>query len=361
MVGKTIIKPRTALARIDPYNPGEREEGLVKLSSNENPLGPSPRAIEALHAASAELSFYPDGASTELREALAQQLGVNTDNIVVGNGSDEVLTLLAAAYISPGDRVIIPRYTFSQYEFSSRLFGAEPVFAPMPELKIDLSAIADRIDDRTRVVYLCSPNNPTGLYLSKRELRAFLDDIPGAREGGGPIVVVDHAYAEYADAPDFADATTWFREYPNLVALHTFSKIYGLAGLRVGYGVLSADLAHNLAKTRSPFNVSLAAQRAARAALEDVEFVERSLRVNAAGKKLLVEEFKGAALPTQGNFFCVHTALDAKEAVARIKSAGVTVRPLTSFGLPQHIRITIGMEQDLRHLVDVIHTINRGR
>ena len=361
MANKQAMQPRSALARLHPYTAGEREKGLVKLSSNENPLGPSPMAMVALHGVASDLSFYPDGGCAKLRGALARLWDVEPESIVVGNGSDEVLTLLAAAYISPVDKVIIPRYTFSQYEFSARLFGADPVFAPMPALEIDLDAVGDLVDADTRIVYLCSPNNPTGLYLAEEKLRAFLDGLPGAREGGGPIVVVDHAYGEYADVPDFGDATTWFRDYPNLVTLHTFSKIYGIAGLRVGYGVLSPELSHNLERARSPFNVSLAGQHAARAALDDSDFVARSLSLNAAGRALLAEHLGEWALPTQGNFVCVHTAVDAKEAVARIKSAGVTVRPLTSFGLPQHIRVTVGLEQHLRRVIDVVQQINRGR
>jgi histidinol-phosphate aminotransferase len=347
---------RRTIRNMTPYVAGERRPGLLKLSSNENPLGPSPRGMEAVQTALSEAHIYPDGSMGTLRRAIAEARGVTPDMIIPGNGSDEVMTMVAGTYLDPGDRVVIGAHTFSQYAFAARLFDAEITVVPMPGLAMkprdilaaaagDTSNSGSRGVGPAKIVFICTPNNPTGLALSRNELEEIMQGVSPET-----LVVVDHAYQEYATSPDVADASRLLDRYPNIIALHTFSKIYGLAATRVGYGMASPDLIRDIDRVRLPFNINSLAQAAAIAALEDSDFVTRSLETNRTGKarmEALLTELELAWLPTEGNFICVDVGMEAKKAAEVIAENGVTVRGLSSFGLPRHVRITVGTDPQI--------------
>jgi histidinol-phosphate aminotransferase len=337
------MKIRQCLEGLAPYVPGKLKAGAIKLASNENPLGPSPRAMETLRDCVSRVYLYPDNACAELREALAARHGLAPGNIVVGNGSDEIMMLAAAAYIRPGDTTVTARETFSNYTFVTLLFDGKMKQAPLANGFFDLEALSKLADSRTRLVFLCNPNNPTGTYFSREELEAFLRKTPPET-----LVVSDEAYADFAEAPDFPDSVSLLAKYPNLLIMRTFSKLYGLAGLRVGYGIAREEVAADLLKAKISFSVNLPALAAARAALEDREFVEKSLAVNREGKAYLYGEFDRLGLayyPTQANFICVDTGRDSRDMERRIMDLGVTIRPLASFGIPRSLRVTVGTRE----------------
>ena len=347
------MKTRPVLDQLEPYVPGKRISGGTKLSSNENPLGPSPRALEAIERVAGDIYRYPDGAMTDLREAIAARWGVTSDMVVCGNGSDEILVMIAGALIEPGTNVVTGAHTFSQYTFASRIFGAEVRTTSMPDGRFDLEAILQKTDDRTRVVFLCSPNNPTGRIIPEKELDTFLDKLSNEI-----LVVIDEAYGEYVEADDYPDTVTHVRRRPNLMRLRTFSKIYGLAALRVGYGIAQPQVIEAVSKLRQPFNVGTISQAGATAALADTEFVERSLETNRREKQRLYRFLDGVGvsyLPTEANFVCaefgsveLRSGERGATAVARaLAEERVTVRPLTSFGLPDALRISIGTAEEM--------------
>lgn len=337
---------RRALSRMKPYVPGRKREGAVKLASNENPLGPSPRGMEAIQRAAAEVNLYPDKSATELREAIARRHDISPGRVIVGNGSDELLVLIAGSFFNPGDNVVTGAHTFSQYAFSARLYDAEVRTGPMEEGRFLLEEWTELIDERTRAIFVCNPNNPTGRYVSHDELTRLLETVPSEL-----LVVVDEAYQEYADAPDFPRAEELLDRYPNLVVLHTLSKIYGMAGLRVGYALASEDIIRSVQKVKQPFNVGSVAQAAATAALGDHDFVAQSVDTNVRGRRYLTEELSRRGFtfyPTQANFICLRVGGDAREVAETIADGGVTVRPLNSFDMPEWIRVTIGTEEQNR-------------
>ncbi len=346
------MKLRKTLEHIVPYAPGKLKEGAIKLASNENPLGPSPKAIARINEIAATVSLYPDAGVVKLRDAVAMKLGVERDNLIFGNGSDEVLCLITGAYIEEGDNTVTSEHTFSEYTFATVLFGGKVKYAPMQDGRFDLSRILELIDSRTKIVFLCNPNNPTGTSFGEKEFQAFMEGVPPK-----VLVVSDEAYREYVERPDFPDTLRIIRQYPNLVVLRTFSKIYGLAGLRVGYGVGSQEVIADFYKTKTPFNVNLLAQEAALAALEDVEFVKRSIETNRKGKEYLYHEFDRLGLkyyPSDANFVCVHVGRDSMEVFRRIMDLGVTIRPLRSFQLDEWIRVTVGTEAQNRKFVECL-------
>ena len=338
---------REALSRLHEYVPGERRPGVLKLSSNENPLGSAPSAVAAIQSIAATVSIYPDGGAGRLRAALAARHGVKPSQVITGNGSDEIMVMAAASVLNPGEVTVTAEHTFSVYGFATNLFDGRVIPTSMTEGRHDvdrfLSAVA--AEPATRLLFFCNPNNPTGTGVSESELIRLLDGTPPH-----VLVVLDEAYCEYMDAPDAPDGTRLVDRYPNLLVLRTFSKIYGLAGLRVGYGIAQEPVIALLEKTRMPFNTNLVAQEAALAALDDEEFVERSLRINRAGRERLCHEMDARGYryyPTQANFLCVHVDQPAKPFCERVASNGVTIRPLTSFGLPDWIRVTIGTDEQI--------------
>lgn len=337
------MKIREGVKDIVPYSPGKKKDGAHKLASNENPLGPSPAALAAVRAAAAEVNFYPDAGSTALKAALAAKHGLSPAHFVTGNGSDEIIQFAAWACMDNGDEAVTSECSFSEYTFAAKLAGGTMRYAPMREGRFDLDAIAALVGERTRVVFLCNPNNPTGTYFGAAALDSFL-----AKVGDRVLVVLDEAYKEYVDAQDYPDSQALLATRKNVLILRTFSKIYGLAGMRVGYGIGHPELIGWLEKTREPFNVNSLAQAAATAALGDAAHVERSRALNAEGKVLIERGLDRLGLPrwpSQSNFICFDSGRDCMAMFEAIMELGVTVRPLRSFGLSTWLRVSTGTRE----------------
>ncbi|MFW5689743.1 MAG: histidinol-phosphate transaminase, partial [Spirochaetota bacterium] len=296
------MKTRAFLNDLEPYVPGTRIKDGIKLSSNENALGPSPLALEAIPRITGDIHRYPDGAMRTLREAIAARWGVSDEMVICGNGSDEIMVMIAGALIEPGTNAVTGAHTFSQYAFATRIFGGEVRTSAMPDGRFDLESILEQTDAQTRVVWLCSPNNPTGAILTHRELEGFLE-----RLSPEVLVVIDEAYGEYAEADEYHDSIALIGRFPNLIRLRTFSKIYGLAALRVGYGIARPEVITAVGHLRQPFNVGTVAQSAATAALGDEAFVRRSLENNRVEKRRLCEVLDRIGTPylaSEANFVC---------------------------------------------------------
>lgn len=349
-----MIRHRECIERITPYVPGRSidevraEFGLervVKLASNENPLGPSPRAMAAAVEAVGEVHRYPDGACRRLTARLARHLDVPEDCIVVGNGSDEVLKMIGEAFLHPDDEVVYADPTFSEYAYVARLMGAVERSVPLAEDEThDLEAMAQAVTERTKIAFVCNPNNPTGTIVTHAALERFLAALPPHC-----LLVIDEAYFEYVDHPDYPAALDWVREGRNVVVLRTFSKMYGLAGLRVGYGVAPPAIAANLRRVKEPFNVNSLAQVAATAALDDEEHVQKSRALNARERARLTEELRKLGfhvVDSQANFVWVRLPGAAKPLYEALLRDGVIVRGGDAFGRPKHLRITVGTEAE---------------
>ncbi|HLP09400.1 MAG TPA: histidinol-phosphate transaminase [Opitutaceae bacterium] len=342
------------------YEPGKpieyvaRELGLdpatiVKVASNENPLGPSPLAVKAARAALKETQLYPDGGCVRLRDKLAAKLGLAPAQIAVGNGSNELLELLGHAFLGAGDEVVMGNPAFIVYKLVTMLFGAKPVEVPLVEHKHDLRAMAAAITPRTKLVFLACPNNPTGTANTEAEILEFVRALPDH-----VVFVLDEAYAEYVENPP--DLRPLIAEGRKVICLRTFSKIYGLAGFRVGYGYAPAELIALLNRVRQPFNVNSLAQEAAIAALDDEAFVRRSRRVNAAGLKQLTKGFKKLGLevaPSAANFLLVKVG-DGDAVFQLLQKAGVIVRPVRGYGLPEWVRVTVGTRAQNERLLALL-------
>jgi histidinol-phosphate aminotransferase len=352
-----LAKPH--VRELEPYPPGkpieelERELGVsdsVKLASNESPLGPSRRAVEAIFAEAEGLNRYPDGSCHYLREALAEALGVGGDSLVFGTGSDEILELVAKAFLGPGDEAAFPWPSFAMYPIVARGMGAEPVRAPLDaELRADVDALLAAVGKRTRVVFLANPNNPTGTSIGAAEFARLLGGLSER-----VVLVCDEAYFEYVRRADFPDALAEIPKRPTLLILRTFSKIHGLAGLRVGYAVGDPELIGVLERARHPFNVNSLAQAAARAALADSDHVRRVRDVTHAGLAQLERGFGGLGLryaASDANFLLVEVGPDAKGIYERLLREGVITRPLGAFGLSEHLRVTAGLPEENERLL----------
>jgi histidinol-phosphate aminotransferase len=324
-------KPIAHVAREFGLDPG----GIDKLASNENPLGPSPRALAAATAALPEVNLYPDGGCWDLTAKLAERLAIGRDQLVFGNGSNEVLELVAHVFLGPGLEAVTGSASFVVYQLATLLMGARPVLVPMPGFRYDLAAMRAAVTPRTRVVFVASPNNPTGTVLAAAELMAFARSLPE-----DVVLVLDEAYIEYQENPP--DLRPLIAEGRPVICARTFSKIYGLAGLRVGYAFTRPDIAALLQRARAPFNVNSVAQAAAVAALDDTEFVRRSREVNRAGMAQLETGFGALGLegvPSEANFILVRVPEPAK-AFSFLQQRGTIVRPFRD--LPDHVRITVG-------------------
>jgi|SRR5690554_833487 len=344
---------RREILAITPYVPGkpveevQRELGIsdvIKLASNENPLGPAPRAVEAVRAAAGGMHIYPDGDCFYLKEALSESLGLSPEHLLVGNGSDEIIKLLAEAFFHPGDEVVTAEPTFGEYAYAVRLMGAKPVEVKAREgIGHDLERMAEAVTERTKAVFVCNPNNPTGTMNGKKEWEDFLDRIPAR-----VLVVVDQAYLEYVEDPEYPDGLAYLESGKKLLVLRTFSKIYGLAGLRIGYGIAPPALAACINRVREPFNVNLIAQIAAKAGLGDNDHLAKSREVTRKGKKQL---YRGLAelgleyLPSEANFLFFATPFHSKEVFRRLLKKGVIVRTGDIFNQPRYIRVTVGTEE----------------
>ena len=338
-----------------PYEPGkpvatlERELGIrdaVKLASNENPLGPSPRALVAIQAVLGQLHIYPDGNGFALKQALADRHGVAPEQIILGNGSNEILELVARTWLAPGRNAVFSEHAFAVYPLVVQAVSAEGRAArALPadsrqSFGHDLDAMRARVDAGTRVIFVANPNNPTGTWVSAQALEGFLSRVPAET-----LVVVDEAYAEYVEAPDYPDTTQWVPRFPNLLVTRTFSKIHGLAGLRLGYSVSSAAVAELLNRVRQPFNVNALAQAAGLAALADTGHVAESVRVNREGLAQIGAGLRERGLdfiPSVGNFITFDVRQPPAPVYERLLQQGVIVRPVANYGLPTHLRVTIG-------------------
>ncbi|HET7874781.1 MAG TPA: histidinol-phosphate transaminase [Methylomirabilota bacterium] len=352
---------RRALNDVAPYDAGrplealERELGLgaiVRLSANENPLGPSPRAVEALRHEAARAHLYPDGGATALREALAERLGVGPDWIVVGNGADELLGFVARAAFEPWDEVVIPHPAFEPYGIEARLSGATVVESPLKEYETDLDDMRRRVTSRSKAVILCTPHNPAGTTVRRDALEDFLASLGD----DPPLVILDEAYRDFSDDPDTADGVALARRHPTVIALRTFSKIAGLAGLRVGYAVAQPAVITMLNRVRAPYNVNRLAQVAALAALEDREHLDRTRAVVLAERPRLAAELarRGApAPPSQANFLLVRVGEQAGPLRAALFKSGILVRDGAGVGFPGHLRISVGTKEQNARLLEV--------
>jgi histidinol-phosphate aminotransferase len=318
-----------------------RAGAVIRLSANESPLGPSPKVVEALRREAARAHLYPDGGSTELREALGRRLGVGADWIVVGNGADELLGLLARAAYEVGDDVVIPRPAFEPYGTEAILAGANVVSSPLDGYETDLDDLGRRVTSRTKAVIVCTPHNPASTIIPRRRLEAFLDEL-GSEP---PLCVVDEAYRDFCDDPETPDGVDLVRRYPTVVALRTFSKIAGLAGLRVGYAIARPEAIEVLNRVRAPYNVNRLAQVAALAALEDTAHLERTRAVVLAERPRLragLAERGMPSPPSQSNFLLVKVGERATALHAQLAAAGILVRNGAGVGFPGHLRIAIG-------------------
>ena len=368
MIDLKNLAPENVRA-IAPYVPGKpiaetaRELGMpeshfLKMASNESPLGPSPRALAAIHDMLGELHYYPDGSGYELKRVLSRKLAVAPEQLVLGNGSNDVLELIARAFVRPAESVVFPQHAFVVYPLVSQAIGATLIEVPARDYGTDVEGIVRAVRGDTKIVFIANPNNPTGTFTPWAALHRLIE-----RLSPQMLVVLDEAYGEYL--PDELKSPTleWLREFPNLIVSRTLSKAYGLAGLRIGFGVAHPELAEVINRVRQPFNVNALALAAAAAALDDDEFIEKSRQVNASGLVQLREGFERLGLeyiPSYGNFITVRVG-DAAAVYQALLREGVIVRPIAGYGLPEHLRVTVGLpEHNARFLAALERVLARG-
>ncbi|MBM3334136.1 histidinol-phosphate transaminase [Candidatus Sumerlaeota bacterium] len=367
---RKTLSCRPHLLALQPYSPGrpiedvQREYGLrnvIKLASNENPLGPSPKAVAAIRRSVRNTHLYPDGHAYYLRQALSRYHGVRPDQLMFGNGTDELIIWLALTYLSPRDSVIVSQYSFVRYQMAAQLVGARWKTIPLDGWQHNLRAMARAVGPSTRIIFLGNPDNPVGTIVGRKEFERFLKAAPRR-----VLIVLDQAYYEYVQAKDYFSGIEYVAENPNLVALRTFSKAYGLAGLRIGYGVAHPQIVSDVNRVRPPFNVNRLAQEAAIAALGDNDFLRRTVEANEAGRRYLCGEFDRLGLehvPSHTNFVLVRAGRPHAngDAIAQaMMRQGVIVRPMTSLGLTDYVRITIGLPRENRRAISVLRRVLRS-
>ncbi len=354
---------------LHPYQPGkpieelEREYGvtnIVKLASNENPLGPSPKALAAMRGELEDVWLYPDGNGFELKQKLAAKHGVEMNQITLGNGSSDVLEFAVRVFVTPEREVLFSQHSFALYPILTQAVGGKAVVAPANNWGHDLEAMKSRITERTRVIFIANPNNPTGTWLGADELEAFIKDVPKHT-----LVVVDEAYFDYAIDPDTAaegypDTSSWVARYPNLMVARTFSKSYGLAGLRVGYAISHPEVADLMNRVRPPFNVNSVALVAATAALDDEEHLKRSVKMNADGLRQIEAGCKAAGLdyiPSVGNFISIDVGRESGPVYEALLREGIIVRPVANYGMPNHLRVTVGTAEENERFLTALNKV----
>lgn len=359
-----FVLAQPGICELQPYQPGkpvnelERELGInniIKLASNENPLGPSPRALEAITNMLQDCARYPDGNGFALKQALANHHGVGHDCITLGNGSNDVLELLARVFAGPGLQILFSEHAFAVYPIAAKSVGADSVIVPARDWGYDLDALLDAITMDSRLVFIANPNNPTGTWLTSQQLKQFLDRVPEH-----VVVVLDEAYAEYVQTADYPDSVSWLQLYDNLVITRTFSKAYGLAALRVGYALASPAIADLLNRVRQPFNVNALALAAAEAALSDSNYLTRSIEMNLAGMQQLTAGFEARGLdyiPSVGNFISVDVARESMPVFNALLKEGVIVRPVANYGMPTHLRVTVGTKDENDRFLAALDTV----
>ena len=348
-----MIQPPEYIRAIQPYVPGkpieelERELGIpnsVKLASNENPLGPSPEALKAIGNSFADLNRYPDGAGYYLKKALSETLSVGEEELILGNGSNELLDIAARTFMKAGDEAVMASPSFVVYAMAVQSVGGMSVQVPLKNYTHDLAAMAEAVTPKTKIIFIANPNNPTGTFTRNDELDRLMEKVTDE-----VLVVIDEAYYEYVSAPDYADSMKHFRNGKNILILRTFSKIYGLAGLRIGYGIARKDLLIDMNRLREPFNTNSLAQKAALAALGDREHVANSRRVNEEGKQYLYQELASlgiSAVPTEANFIYIPIE-DSMAVYHSLLKKGVIIRPMG----PKKLRVTIGLPEENKRFV----------
>jgi histidinol-phosphate aminotransferase len=353
------METKEILKQLKPYKPGKQIEDvkkefgldrIVKLASNENPYGFSKKVKEELTSLIESFEIYPDGHTGELRQAISSKLEVAGSQLVFGSGSDEVIQIICRSFLQPGTNTIMAKPTFSQYKQNAVLEGTEIREIPLVDGYHNLDKMLETIDKETRVMWLCSPNNPTGCHINKRQFQAFMEKVPDH-----VLVVVDEAYYEYVETSDFPDTIAALKTYPNLMVLRTFSKAYGLAGLRIGYGIANESIISKLDVVRGPFNTSSVAQRAALLALEDENFLHNSIVRNNANKHAFMRFCNDIGLSyydSQTNFLLIHLPVSGDQVFEYLLTKGYIVRSGEALGIPNSIRITIGTKEDMENLQD---------
>lgn len=353
------MQPKPNIVHLPVYQPGksvsevQKEYGLkeiIKLASNENAYGCSPKVKEAILAEFENTNIYPDGASVELTAALSEHLGVEPNQLIFGAGSDEVILMTARAYLMPGDETIMASTTFPQYKHNAEIEGAKIIEVPLKDGVHDLKAMAAQVNERTKIIWICNPNNPTGTMNTHSEMVELLESVPS-----DVLVILDEAYYEYNTSPDYADGMKLLAQYPNVLLLRTFSKIYGLASLRIGYGIGRPEVIHTINQVREPFNTTRYAQSAALAALADQDFIQSCREKNKQGLEYFYREFDRLGLsyfPSIANFVMVDVQRPAKDVFESMIRRGIIVRQDPQWSMPTHIRITVGtMEQNEKCIV----------
>ena len=363
---KTVEQVPEYIRSLIPYEPGkpieevEREYGIansVKLASNENPLGPSPKAVAAIRAKLDQLNLYPDGDCFYLKQGLAQKLGVAPENLIFGNGSNEIIELAARTFMRAGDEAVMAEQAYVVYQLIVQAVGGKGRAVPLKNFTHDLEALAGAVSERTRIVFLANPNNPTGTIYRRDEWERFL-----AQVSRDVLLIVDEAYFEYVRDPNYPDSLGYHDKDRAILTLRTFSKLYGLAGLRIGYGVASKDLISLMQRVRQPFNVNAPAQWAALAALDDGDHVRCSLEANREGLGYLQGEFQRLGLefvPSQANFILVRVGR-GQEVFKQLLRQGVIVRPTAGYRFPEHVRVTVGTMAENRKFIEALEKVLRA-
>lgn len=347
------------------YPPGkpieevEREYGIkgsIKLASNENPLGPSPKAVDAIKRHLSNIHRYPDGSCYYLKDRLAGHLGISKNKIILGNGSNEIIELIIRAFLRPGDEAVMAHPAFIVYQMIVQAAGGKNVIMPLKDFTHDLEAMAGSVTEKTRIIFITNPNNPTGTIVKKGEFERFLSRVPE-----DVIVVMDEAYFEYVSDPEYPNGMDYINERL-VISLRTFSKIYGLAGLRIGYGVASESIISYLEKVRQPFNVNSLAQAAALAALDDGDHVEKSVKINKEGLAYLYGELDKMGLnyvKSHANFLLIDMKADGIRVYQDLLRGGVIVRPMGIYDLRNHLRVTVGLPEENKRFIEALKTVRR--
>ena len=355
---------------LEPYKPGkpiadlEREYGVsdvIKLASNENPAGPGAKVLEAIEDALGDISRYPDGSGLELKAAIAERHRVLNDRVTLGNGSNDLLEFVARAFLRPGTECLFSQHAFAVYPIVAKAAGADIKLAPViaedqpGAYGHDLEAMALLVSEKTRVIFIANPNNPTGTYIDAKALKGFIEQLPQDL-----IVVIDEAYSEYVEARDYPDTSQWIDDHPNLVVTRTFSKAFGMAGMRVGYGLSDPAVADILNRVRQPFNLNSLGQVAAIAALEDRAHLKRAVESNSQGLKYLCQSFTEMGLnfiPSVANFVCVNVGCAGKSVYEGLLRHGIIVRPVDNYQLPRFIRVTVGLTEENQRFVAALREV----
>lgn len=358
------MKAKPGIELIKPYQGGkpieevERELGItnaIKMASNENPLGPAPKAIEAIKKSAAKVNLYPDGNAYYLKNDLAEHLGVSPENLIIGNGSNEILQILGDTFVSPNDETIYSEHSFVVYMLVSHVCSAESITIPLVNYTHDLEAMTDAITDDTKVIFLDNPSNPLGTMVTAEQVDNFMKRVPD-----DVLVVFDEAYYEYVERDDYPQTLKYVHEGRNVIVLRTFSKIYGLAGLRIGYGISTPEIIGLMNRVRQPFNSNLIAQAAARAALKDTVHVAKARSVNSEGKKYLydaLDELGIDYVPSETNFIFVNLDRSGEDVCDDLMQLGVIARPMKGYKFPNSIRVTIGTQSQNRRFIKALKEV----